>query len=98
MTGPRAVSPVNNQHILGEGAAIFTDMTETMLTALDQQMALLGEAQKPEGSLTSNVLTPRQPSSSSNIGISKTTPQTVSEIDNKYPDLHLPVVKKLQNK
>ena len=47
MTGPRVVSPVNNQHILGEGAAIFTDMTETMLTALDQQMALLGEAQKP---------------------------------------------------
>ena len=40
MTGPRVVSPVNNQHILGEGAAIFTDMTETMLTALDQQMAL----------------------------------------------------------
>ena len=47
MTGQRVVSPVNNQHILGEGAAIFTDMTETMLTALDQQMALLGEAQNP---------------------------------------------------
>ena len=58
MTGPRVVSPVNNQHILGEGAAIFTEMTDTMLTALDQQMALLGEAQKPKGSLTSNVLTP----------------------------------------
>ena len=87
--GPRVVSPVNNQHILGEGAAIFTDMTETMLTALDQQMALSGEAQKSEGSLTSNVLTPRQPSSSGNIGISKTTPQTVSEIEDKYPDLYL---------
>ena len=47
MTGPRVVSPVNNLQILGEGAAIFTDMTETMLTALDQQMALSGEAQKP---------------------------------------------------
>ena len=32
-------------------------MTETMLTALDQQMTLSGEAQKPKGSLTSNVLT-----------------------------------------
>ena len=32
MIGPR----------VGEGAAIFTDMTETMLTALDQEMALLG--------------------------------------------------------
>ena len=45
MTGPRVVSPINNRHILGEGAAIFTDMTETMLTALDQQMVLFGEAQ-----------------------------------------------------
>ena len=52
-------------------------------------MALLGEAQKPKGSLTSNVLTPRQPSSSGNIGRSKTTPQTVSEIEDKYPDLYL---------
>ena len=42
-------------------------MTQTMLTALDQQMALSGEAQKPEGSLTSNVLTPRQLSGSSNV-------------------------------
>ena len=30
-------------HILGEEAAIFTDMTETMLTALDQQMAFSGQ-------------------------------------------------------
>ena len=57
-----------------------------MLTALDQQMALSGEAQKPKGSLTSNVLTPRQLSGSSNIGKSKTTPQTVNEIEDKYPD------------
>ena len=31
----RVVSPSSDQ-IIGEGAAIFTDMTETMLTALDQ--------------------------------------------------------------
>ena len=54
----RVVSPMSSGHIIGEGAAIFTDMTETMLTALDQQMALSSEAQKPEGSLTDNVLTP----------------------------------------
>ena len=54
-------------------------------------MALLGEAQKPEGSLTSNVLTPRQPSGSGNIERSKTTPQTVSEVEDKYLDLYLPV-------
>ena len=40
----RVVSPVSTGHILGEGAAIFTDMTETMLTTLDQQMALSYEA------------------------------------------------------
>ena len=52
------MSPVSTGHILGEGAVIFTEITETMLTALDQQMALSGKAQKPEGSLTGNVLTP----------------------------------------
>ena len=41
--------------------------------------------------MTSNGLTPRQPSSRGNIGRSKTTPQTVSEIEDKYPDLYLPV-------
>ena len=32
-----------------EGAAIFTDMTETILDALDQQMAMSSDIQKPEG-------------------------------------------------
>ena len=52
-------SPITG-HILGEGAAIFTDMTETILTALDQQMALSDKAWKPEGSLSSNFLVPGQ--------------------------------------
>ena len=38
-------------HILGEGAAIFTDMTETILTTLDQQMALSVKTQEPKGFL-----------------------------------------------
>ena len=88
-TGHRVVSPVSIGHILGEGAAIFTDMTETMLTALDQQMALSGKAQKPKGSLTSNILTPGQMSGSSNIGQSKTIPKTPDKIEDKYPDLYL---------
>ena len=33
--GHRVVSPISSGHIIGEGAAIFMDMTETMLTALD---------------------------------------------------------------
>ena len=86
------MSPVSTGHILGEGAAIFIDMTETMLTALDQQMALSGEAQKPEGSLTSNVLTSGQISGSSNIGESKTISQTANKTEDKYPDLYLPVM------
>ena len=35
MMGHRIVSPISSGHIIEEGAAIFTDMTETMLTALD---------------------------------------------------------------
>ena len=37
-------------HILGKGAAIFTDMTETMMAALEKQMALSDTAQEPGGS------------------------------------------------
>ena len=48
MMGYRVVSP-SSGHIIREGAAIFMGMMETMLTALDQQMALSTEAQKPEG-------------------------------------------------
>ena len=42
--GHRVVSPISSGHIIGEGAAIFMDMTETILTALDRQMALSTEA------------------------------------------------------
>ena len=43
----RVVSP--SSEIIGEGAAIFTDMMETILNALDQQMAMSSGVQKPEG-------------------------------------------------
>ena len=46
--------------IIGESAAIFTEMMEIMLTTLDQQMALSTETQKPEGSLTDNIVTTGQ--------------------------------------
>ena len=42
----RAVSP--SSEITGEGAAIFTDMMETILNALDQQMAMSSDIQKPD--------------------------------------------------
>ena len=91
MRGHRVVSPMSTGHIIGEEAAIFTDMTETMLTALDQQMALSSEAQKPEGSLTGNVLTSGQIVSSSNVGEFQTRSQTTHDTKDIYPDLYLPV-------
>ena len=89
MIGHRVVSPVNTGHIIGKGPAIFTDMTETMLTALDQQMALSSEAQKPEGSLTDNVLTPGQIVGSINVGEFRS--QTTHGTKHIYPDLYLTV-------
>ena len=96
----RVVSPLSTGHIIGEGAAIFTDMTETMLTTLDQQMALSREAQKPEGSLTDNVLTPGWIVGSNNIGELKTRSQTTHDTKDIYPDLYLPVAEnyKISNK
>ena len=92
-TEHRVVSPVSTGHLLGEGAAIFTDMTETMLTTLDQQMALSDEAQKPKGSLMSKLLTPRQISSHGDIRLreSKAIPMSAAKVEGKYPDLYLPV-------
>ena len=80
MMGHWVVSP-SSGHLIGEGAAIFTDMTETMLDALDRQMVLSTEVQKPESSLTDNTLTAGQ-----------TRSQMTSDTKDLYPDLYLPVV------
>ena len=101
-TEHRVVSPVSTGHILGKGAAIFTDMTETMLTALDQQMALSDKAQKPKDSLMSELLTLGQVSSQDDIRLkgSKATPMSAVKVEDKYPDLYLPVTEnyKISNK
>ena len=91
MMGHRVVSPISSDHIIGEGPAIFTNMTETMLTALDQQMDLSGEARKPEGSLTDNVLTTGQLIGSDKVGESLALSQTTCDTKDMYPDLYLPV-------
>ena len=54
-------------------------------------MALSSEAQKPEGSLTYNVLIPGQIVGSNNIGEFKTRSQTTHDTKDIYPDLYLPV-------
>ena len=78
-------------HILGEGTAIFTDITETMLATPDQQMALSDKAQKPEGSLMSNLLNPGQISSHGDIRLieSKAITMSAAKVVGKYPDLYL---------
>ena len=83
----RVVSPVSSGHIIGEGAAIFTDMMETMLTTL----ALPSKAQKPEGSLTDNVLTSGQIVGSNKVEEFQTRSQTIYDTKDIYPDLYLPV-------
>ena len=75
--GQQVLSP-SSGHIIGEDAAIFMDMTETMLDALDQQMVLSVEAQKPESSLINNT--------------GQTRSQVMSDTKDSYPDLYLPVV------
>ena len=92
MMGHRVVSPINSGHIIGEGAAIFTDMTETMLTTLDQQITLSNEAQKPEGSLTDNIVTAGHLTGNNQVGESQARAQVTPDIKDMYPDLYLPAV------
>ena len=77
-TKHKVVSPMGTGHILREGSAIFTDMTEAMLTTLDQQMTLSEEAWKPDGSLSGNLLIPGQVSSHGNIKDFKIEPLPVT--------------------
>ena len=91
MMGHEVISPISSGHIIGEGAAIFADMTETMLTALDQQMALSTEAQRPEGSLTDNIMTTGQLVGNNQVGESQARTQVTPNTKDTYPDLYLPV-------
>ena len=53
MTVDRTVSSHYN-HIIGEGATVFTDMTDTMLKVIDRRMALTAQAHELENSLAEN--------------------------------------------
>ena len=58
----RAVSS-SSHHIIGEGATVFTDMTDTMLKVLDRQMSITAQAWECENSLAENAFAighPRQ--------------------------------------
>ena len=74
----RVVSP--SSEIIGEGAAIFTDMTETILNTLDQQMAMPSDEQKLKDFLLGD-------------NQMKETQSKIQITSERYPDLFLPVVK-----
>ena len=76
---PRVASP--SSKIIGEGAAIFTDMTETILDTLDQQLAVPSEIQKPKGIPINDDL----------IRGTQSRTQMTSDQKDSYPDLFLPV-------
>ena len=76
---PRVASP--SSETIGEGAAIFTDITETILDALDQQLAMPSEIQKPKGIPINNDL----------IKGKQGRTQMTSDQKVSYPDLFLPV-------
>ena len=77
---PHVVSP--SSEIIGEGAAIFTDMTETILNVLDKQVAMSPDAQQTKGlSLSDNQIKETQ----------GREPKTSIQKEG-YPDLFLPIV------
>ena len=91
----RVVSP--SSEIIVEGAAIFTDMTETILNTLDQCMAMSSGVQKPEGLPIGEDVTIRQ------IGgdqIDKTQGRTqqTSNPNGRYPDSVFTSCRKTQDK
>ena len=79
-------------HIIGEGAT----MTETMLTALDRQMAMSSEAQKPEGCLNGNIMTAGQLTGNNQVEESQVRTKVTHDTKDIYPDLYLPVVENYQ--
>ena len=60
MNVDRGVSS-SSHHIIGEGATVFTDMTDTMLKVLDRRMAVTAQAWELENSLAENAFAIGQP-------------------------------------
>ena len=54
--GERAV-PTSSHPIIGESAAMFTDMTDMMLKVLDRRMAITAQARELENTLAENTYT-----------------------------------------
>ena len=77
----QVVSP--SSEIIGEGAAIFTDMTETILDVLDKQVATLPSSQQHSKGLSS---------SGNQKEVVKSKEPKASTQKEDYPDLFLPIM------
>ena len=86
---PQVVS--HSSEIIGEGAAIFTDMMETILDALDQQMAMSSDIQKPEGTPIGKDMTNKWQIGDNQMKETQGMTQTTPDSKEMYPDLFLPV-------
>ena len=85
----RVVSP--SSEIIGEGAATFTDMTETILNTLDQCLAMSSGVQKLEGLPIGEDMTIRQQIGDDQMNKTQGRTQQTSDPKERYPDLFLPV-------
>ena len=72
-----------SSEIIGEGAAIFTDMTETILDVLDKQVAMSPSSQQPTKGLSSI--------DNQKELVKNKEPKTSSQKED-YPDLFLPIM------
>ena len=89
----RVVPP--SSEIIGEGATIFTDMTETILNTLDQCLAMSSDVQKPEGLPIGEDVTIGQIGADQGNKTQGRAQQT-SDPKERYPDLFLPVAENHQ--
>ena len=78
---PRVASPSSD--IIGEGAAIFTDMMETILDVLDKQVAMSSDSQQHTKGLSSK-------ENQKEVVKSKEPKASLQKED--YPDLFLPIM------
>ena len=72
-----------SSEIIGEGAAIFTDMTETILDILDKQVAMSPSSQQHMKGLSSN---------DNQKEVVKSKEPIASSQKEDYPDLFLPIM------
>ena len=76
------VGPPSSE-IIGEGVAIFTDMTETILDILDKQIATSPSSQQQTKGLSLN---------DNQTEVIKSKEQKASPQKEDYPDLYLPIM------